>query len=215
MSSFAGYAELKAAVGDWLARDDLDGQIEDFIYLAECDIQRQIKFRMLDKIELGSTIADQNYIELPADYAEGGFLNWKSDNSLPSIEVASYDVMARHQKFPSVVYRSGGDTTVGTLHGNRLYIGASPGKVDYEFFYKSGVQHLGKDNISNQLLRDYPDCLLFGALTLSAPYLGADERIQTWSAFYENSKEETRMAEWRARASHGVLRMRSEVWPVR
>lgn len=209
--AFSGYDSLKETVADWLARDDLEAQIEDFIWLAECDLQRQVKFRMLDKIALGTSVDGQNYLELPADYAEGGFLNWVSDRSLPSIEVVSYDITARHQKNPALTARTGGDTAVGTLHGNRIHIGQAPGEISYELFYKSGVQHLGGANQTNYILQQYPDCLLFGALTVAAPFLGADERIQTWVGFYDNAKEETRMAEWRGRSGHGVLRMRPDV----
>ena len=213
--AFVGYDALKEAVADWLAREDLEPQIEDFIWLAECDVQRQIRFRMLDTIKEGTSVDGQNYIDLPLDYAEGGFLNWISDRSLPSIEVVSYDIMARHQKNPALTARTGGDTSVGTVHGNRLHVGQAPGEVTYELFYKAGVQHLGGENQSNHILREYPDLLLFGSLLFAAPFLGADERIQTWLGFYENSKEETRMAEWRSRSGHGVLRMRPDVWPIR
>jgi hypothetical protein len=212
---FTSYSALVATVSDWLARDDLNAQVRDFIWLAECDVQRTVKFRLADKIEYATSIDKQSYIDLPADYAEGGFLNWIGDTTMPSIEVASYDVTAMHQKSPSFTSRSSGDTSVGTLHGEKLHIGQSPGAVPYEFFYKSGVQHLSERVPTNTLLREYPDCLLFGALVVATPYLGSDERIETWNGFYTNAKEETRMQEWRARSGHGALRMRPDVWPIR
>lgn len=211
---FTGYTDLQASVADWLARDDLEPQIVDFIWLAECDIQRAVKFRLADKIQVANSIAGQGYVELPEDYAEGGFLRWTGSTSMPSLEVGSYDMMHRHQQAPFSSNISGGDTIVSTLHGNRLYIGQEPGEIAYELFYKAGVQHLTAKDPSNYILKEYPDCLLFGALVVAAPYLGADERIGTWATMYTNAKEETRMAEWRARSGHGALRMRSDVWPL-
>lgn len=208
---FTGYTDLKASVADWLARDDLESQVVDFIWLAECDIQRAVKFRLADKIQSAKSVPGQDYIELPEDYSEGGFLRWTGSTTMPSLEVASYDVTARHQNQPTSTSSTGGDTIVGTLHGNRLYLGQGPGEIAYEFYYKAGVQHLSAKTNSNYLLKEYPDCLLFGALVVASPYLGADERIQTWATMYTNAKEETRMAEWRARSGHGVLRMRPDV----
>jgi hypothetical protein len=94
-------------------------------------------------------------------------------------------------------------------------IGRAPGEVEYDLFYKAGVEHLGGEIQTNHILQEYPDCLLFGALTVASPYLGADERIGTWANMYDNAKEETRMAEWRGRSGHGVLRMRSDVSHLR
>ncbi len=213
--SFKSYNALKMTIANWLARDDLESDIPDFIWLAECDVQRTVKFRLSDAIETGVTVADQSYIDLPDDYAEGGFLNWTSDTSLPTIEVVSYDVMAKIQKNPPFVATAGLDVRVGTLHGNRLHIGRAPGEILYELFYKRGVSHLGLKQQSNTILEQYPDVLLFGALLYSAPFLGADERIQTWVQYYDNAKEETRMQEWRARSGHGALRMRPDISPLR
>ena len=208
--AFTDYDDLCKTIAKWLARDDLAADIKDFVWLAEVDLQRSIKFRMQDEIASGETTTTEEYIELPADYAEGGFLRWTNDDTLPSIEVASYDVVDGIQKTPSRD-QTRGQPRVGFLHGSRLYIGRIPGSIEYDIFYKAGVQHLSSKVRTNLLLQQYPDCLLYGALVTSAPFLGADERIQTWMSFYENAKEETRMQEWRARSGHGTLRMRPEV----
>ena len=208
---FTNYKQLVAEVARWLARDDLNAEIRDFIWLAECDVQRDIATRLNDAIFDGESVADQDYIELPDDYIEGGFLNWTSDTTIPNLEISSLDVMSRIQKDPPLQALTGGDVRVGSVFGNRIYIGKPPGQVTYRLFYKSGVQHLSDAKPKNLILREYPDLLLFGALILSAPFLGADERIQTWQIFYSNAFEKTKQAEWRAKASSGVLRMRTEV----
>lgn len=208
---FRGYDGLKDTVANFLARDDLEAEIEDFIWIAETDIQRNIHFRFRDTSVTGKTVENQPYIDLPRDYAEGGFLSWTDNQALPAIEITSMSVTQRKLQHPFSNRRSAGDPSVGTVYGSKLYLGGLPGESDYEFFYKAGVDHLGGENQTNRILEEFPDCLLYGALLVSAPFLGADERIATWQVFYDNAKEETRMAEWRSRASSGPLRMRPDV----
>ena len=208
--AFTDYEALCDSIGNWLARDDLIEETKDWIWLTECDVQRTGKFRMRDEIAIGTTVNEQEWIDLPGDYSEGGLLRWTSDDNLPTVEVGSYDTVDKIQKDPNR-RNAGTQMRVGFLHGSRLYIGPRPGELDYELFYKAGVQHLGSKVKTNLLLQQYPDCLLYWSLVQSAPFLGADERVQIWAGFYDNAKEETRMQEWRARSGHGALRMRPDV----
>jgi len=209
--SFVDYDNLCATIGDWLARDDLTAQIKDFVWLAECDIQRKVRFRdPQDKIFQGSTVDGQEWLSLPGDYAEGGLLRWTSDDNQPILEVGSIDVVDTLQRDRNRGF-TGTRLRAGFLWGDRLYIGPSPGDLTFDLFYKSGVQHMGQDISTNLILQEYPDCLLYGALGTSAPFLGADERLATWGPLYERALEETQMAEWRARTGHGTLRMRPDV----
>ena len=49
MISFQDYAGLKAAVADWLGRDDLTGRIPDFIALAERRMARELRLRIMER----------------------------------------------------------------------------------------------------------------------------------------------------------------------
>ena len=190
MAAFTDYDNLVEGVGDWLAREDLSERIPDFIWLTECELQRDLMLRLNDSIATGTSVANQEYIDLPADYAEGFFLRWESD-TLPPVRVASFDVVAGFQK--------------------RIYLGPVPGAIAYTLFYKSGAQHLGPGNSTNILLQQYPDALLYGSLMHSAPYLGADERAMVWGQLFERAKESARQQEWRARSGHGPLRMQPDI----
>ena len=48
--SIANYSDLQGAISDWLARDELDSRLPDFIALTESRIQRE-----LDTTEAEST----------------------------------------------------------------------------------------------------------------------------------------------------------------
>jgi hypothetical protein len=207
---FLNYDNLKDAVANWLARSDLGTHIPDFVWLAECDIQRTVQFRLSEKQASGTTVNEQAYIDLPKDFVEGLYLQWQNDTSIPFMEIVSYDVNDTITR-NAVTSARGYPMRGGTIHGDRLYIAATPGEVDYTLWYKAGVQHLGVDVPTNLILQQYPDTLLYGALAHSAPFLGADERLATWVGLYDNAKEETRQQEWRSRTGHGALRMRPDV----
>ena len=51
--SITTYTELKAAIADWLLRDDLTSVIPTFISLAESQFQREIRdYRMMKRPKL-------------------------------------------------------------------------------------------------------------------------------------------------------------------
>lgn len=211
---FLDYDNLIEVIGDWLSRDDLSDVIPDFVWLAETDIQRTVDFMMQDKVATGNTVNLQEWIQLPDDYLVGKYIRFISGTMQPEIEISSYDHVNTLQGRPSPS-QHGNMKRGAFVHGTKLYIGPTPGGDDeYELFYKAGVQHLSKNIQTNRILQQYPDCLLFGSLALAAPYLGNDERLQTWIPLYENAKEETRQSEWRARSGVGTLRMRPEVYTV-
>lgn len=207
---FTDYEALCQTVERWLARDDLADDVRGFIWLAECDVQREVRVLFNDKIATGATIGGQEYISLPDDYAGGGLLRFTGDTSQSAIEVVSLnmldDARIRGATYTTPVLR------VGSIIGSRIYIGPQPGgALDYELIYKAGVQHLSEQVRTNRLLQLYPDCLLFGALVCSAPFLKDDTRLSTWVPLYTNAKDAARRAEEDTRLGFGPLRMRSDV----
>ena len=60
------YAELKTAIANFLARDDLTNEIDDFIDLAESRISRELETRLQDTRTTLTTTADNAYVSLQA-----------------------------------------------------------------------------------------------------------------------------------------------------
>ena len=203
--AFKNFDSLVDTIGEWLARDDLASQIPDFIWLCECEIQREVHFRTSDKTATGTSVADQEYIDLPTDYVEGRFFQWDANNDIP-ITVVSWDILSHLQK-----QHAGGRTRAGVVHGTRLYVAPTPGASAYTLHYKAGVSHLSATNQSNVILVEHPDLLLYGALKHSAPYLGADERMMVWASLHSAALASVRQQEARSRTGHGPLYMRPDV----
>jgi len=61
------YAELKTSIANFLARDDLTNEIDDFIDLAESRISRELETRSQDTRTTLTTTADNAYVSLPSD----------------------------------------------------------------------------------------------------------------------------------------------------
>ena len=60
------YGDIVEAVGDWLARDDLNERIPDFIHLAELETQRDLELR---EFETKATITSSgDTATLPTDF---------------------------------------------------------------------------------------------------------------------------------------------------
>ena len=210
MAAFTDYDNLLEAIGDWLAREDLDERIPDFVWLAESELQRDLNLRLNDAVATGTALAGQEYIDLPDDYVEGFYLRW-DDTTLPPVTVSSFDVVSRLHNSSESQATSEANPRVGAFHGQRVYIGPKPGDQAFTLFYKAGTQHLSALHPANQLLRDYPDALLYGSLMHSAPYLGADERTLVWGELFQRAKQGAKQQEWRARTGHGPLRMQPDI----
>ncbi len=203
--SFADFDSLLDTISRWLDRPDLVSDIPDFVYLAESELQRDCHFRLSDATTTGTTVADQEYIDLPSDYVEARHFRFDEDQ-LPPLDVRSWTEVSHLKKF-----HSGGHTRAGVIHGDRIYVGPVPGAVAFTFFYKAGISHLSASNQSNFILTEYPDALFYGSLKHSAPFLGADERLAVWLSFYEPAKASAIQQEARSRTGFGPLAMRPDI----
>lgn len=205
--AFTDYDSLVGTIARWLAREDLKADIPDFIWLCECELQREVHFRLRDAVVTGTSVADQKYIDLPEDFVEARFFEWDELNSIP-VEVRSWADVSNLQKKQTL---TGALVRGGVVHGSRLYLGPAPGAANYTFFYKSGVSHLSSSNQSNTILDEYPDALLYGSLKHSAPFIGSDERVMLWKGIYDEAKASAIQQEARSRTGHGPLSMRPDV----
>ena len=61
------FAELKTAIANFLARDDLTDRIPEFIELAEGRINRELETREQEKRATATLTADNEYVSLPSD----------------------------------------------------------------------------------------------------------------------------------------------------
>jgi len=173
----ATYSDLKAEVAAWLRRSDLAEEIPTFVALAEAQMNRRLRVRAM-AARLSQTWAGE-YVDLPADF-------------LAEREVSLTADGVRHR----LAYRTpgaldgdgqtgGGRPRAYGLYGRQLRLHPAPdGPYAAELVYLQAIPPLSDVQPSNWVLQNHPDAYLYGALTQSAPYLRADERLQTWGTLF-------------------------------
>ena len=63
------YANLKIAIANFLARDDLTSEIDDFIDLTEADFNRRLRIRSMETVDSSFTI-DAETEALPTGFLQ-------------------------------------------------------------------------------------------------------------------------------------------------
>jgi hypothetical protein len=192
------YTELKAAIADFLNRDDLSSVVPTFISLAEAQMDRDIRhWRQEKRVE---TTLDEQYENLPTDFMEIQGLSLGDGTGLELVSVA--DMQDRKQR--------------GQAAGKPLYFRMTADQIEFypapEGTYTLSLQYYARTPAltdaepTNWVLTYAPDVYLYGALVHSAPYLKDDPRIQVWAALYQNAVEALRRESERGKHS-GPLKM--------
>lgn len=197
------YAELKAAVSDWLNRDDLTGAIPSFIALAEADMSRKLKDWRMDVV-LPVTLSGQ-YTALPSDWLATTRLNLIAPSS--RLDLASDGALAemRFQRGDM----AGKPTHYAHTAGSLEAFPTPDASYAAEMVYRAKIVSLSDAAPSNWLLTSAPDCYLYGALMQAAPYLKDDARIGIWGGLYAEAITGLNEASERARESAAGLRLRN------
>jgi hypothetical protein len=176
------YAELKDQVVNFLNNMAAEQTVDTFIDLAEADMSRRLRHWRMEK--RSTAVLDTQYTALPDDFYEPIRLGITSGDTYRLELVSQADMMERRMRGTDVA-------------GRPKYYAVTDGSIevyptpndDYtlEMVYYSKIIPLDSTNTSNWILTYFPDAYLYGALLHSAPFLGEDARLQTWSALYDKS----------------------------
>lgn len=178
--AFTTYTELKSTIADYLARDDLDTKIPDFIRLAEQRLRRDLRIRQMLKVATADTTADDSTVSLPSD-----FLAMK-DLHLDTNPVRVLQFQNTSNFFRNARTTDKGVPTMYTLLGSEFQFAPYPDATyTLRMVYYHKPDFLSDSNASNLFLANCPDLLLYGALAEAEPYLMNDERIATWASLYD------------------------------
>lgn len=203
--AFTTYADLQAAVANWLNRDDLTDRVPEFIVLAEARIRRnQHWFKQLYSVANGGvpfTVTTQPqalpaYVkEVIAMWASSAVYRHTLDVVTPEAwrdrACANNDVVG----IPRVAMIAPQmDTWLGSA-GSQLFLWPRPNAAfDIDFQFIRDLTPLA--TAVGPLFARHPDLYLYGALAESAPFLQHDERLPVWNDRYTAAELEiTREAE--------------------
>ncbi len=179
--ALASYANLTAAVADWLHRSDLTTPIADFVVIAENRINREVRCADMETAYTG-TIAS-GVIAVPTD-----FLEWKAvyidSNGANGLQPKSWEWVL--QNYPT--RSSDGLPKFIARNASNFEFGPYPDST----YSVKGTYYKRLAAVSSSwhnLATEYPDLYLFGTLVAAAPYIGDDPRIPTWNAMYESIRD--------------------------
>ncbi len=207
-AAFDTYPKLLNGIEGILGRDDLKVEIAGWIWLAEIMIQRELKMEATEKTTTGlSLVADQQYIDPPTDFLEARYIELQTSPKR-FLTPASLDrVTNLRNNLDDGIPRS------FALHAGRLELGPVPGATHtYDIYYVAGLTHLSNSNATGWILDKGADALMYTALVNSAPYLGEDERMNTWGKLADNGVESLRVLAWNAKLGGGPLQRRPDVF---
>ena len=172
------YTDLKASIADFLNRDDLTSSIDDFIDLAEAQMNREVRHWDMEK--RANAVLDTQYTALPGDFVEPiRFIITTGDTSV--VEGIGTAEISRLREGSNALGRP---QNYAIVDGS-IEVWPSPdASYQLEMAYYTQIQPLSSATPTNIILTRFPDAYLYGSLMHSAPYLAEDARVQTWSALY-------------------------------
>lgn len=176
--ALATYDDLKAEVAAWLRRSDLAAEIPTFIALAEAQMNRRLRVRPM-AASLGQTWATE-YVTLPTDFLAEREVTITSSGPPRRLAYLAPEPMDDGTLTPV----SGLPRFYG-IYGAQIRLHPAPDKAYAgTLVYWQAIPALSEAAPSNWVLQTHPDAYLYGALAQSAPYLRADERLQTWAGLF-------------------------------
>lgn len=188
------YAELQAAVRDWLNREDpsVVSRTIDFITFAENRIFRQLRSRFNETQVTYSaqTFDNTQKIALPADFKEVKLITY-DDRALQRRSeqwVLSQDPLAA-SGIPLYFYRVGAELFFWR-------IAAENSDVTMIYYQKQTLT----DQATPLVFTQFPELYLFGALLEAKPYLKATDSndIALWQTKYDQTFNDIMDDSWEA-----------------
>lgn len=178
----ADYDELKAAIADFLNREDLTAVIPTFIRLAESRIDRDLRHW---RQERRSTAAlNVQYSEIPSDFMQP--IRFQLTDS-PTGELKPISTAQLLQMRGDRNDRVGRPEYYALTAGSIELFPTPDAEYNASLVYYGRIPALSSTNTTNWLLSEAPDAYLYGALLHTAPYLKDDVRLAVWESLFKLS----------------------------
>lgn len=176
------YAELQTTIANYLARNDLNSIIPDFIKLAENRLSRDLRIRQMLSVATAQTTPGDSTVGLPTDFLE------MRDIHLDTNPVVTMTYMAPSNFYQKARTKEAGKPVNYTVLAAEMQLAPIPdAQYTLQMLYYVKPKALSTDNVSNVWLAYCPDALLYASLAEAEPYLMNDERLGTWGALYERA----------------------------
>lgn len=201
------FSSLKSAIRDWLTEDDTtvlpDSTIEDLIAFCEDDLNADSRFRLLEMqlAKLSDLNAGDPNVTLPTDYLEMQYVSVTTDTDRPPLAYVSPQGLAAQTDDPGYIAHY-------TIVGGKIRLDHDPEAGQrLEMGYFGKIPALTTSNTTNWLLTKSRKTYLYGALSHAEAFLDAPEKIATWKALFEGSKQQLIDANRAAATTGGTMQV--------
>jgi hypothetical protein len=201
LMALSNYTELRAAIANWLNReDDPAASIPEFVELAESRLNKELRISEMEKTAYADL--DDGSVGLPVDYLESRRIISTASGSYQTA-LQFLDPTQAGNLYPTNL---SGPPIYYTISGNKLSTFPSGGDGQVTMIYYAKLPTLLAYG-TNWLLTKAPDCYLYGSLMEAAPFLGDDQRVETWATLLQKSIESLMAADIRSRYATSVVRV--------
>ena len=206
MADLTNYEGLKAAVADYLGRDDMADRIPVFIALAERRMNRELRLRVMERRAETDVLCGQSAVPLPWRREAG---NWDVFMEMRDLTFMHGDGRTENLSYmPPDTYgqrRSAGKPLAYTIIGRDLFlIPALDADGKLYLTYYAEIEPLGALQPDNAVLLTFPDLYLYGALVESGPFTRGSAPLEIWTQYYAAARQKADAGEQRARFTANI-----------
>jgi len=197
------YSDLKTAIANFLARDDLTTQIPDFIRLAEARMSRELDTRSMEKRATATTVAGDGFISLPTDLREIRNVQLNTD-PVKTLEYYTMQMLNTHYSG-----QGQGKPKGYSIVGVEIALKPIPDAAyTLEIVYGESLDALSDTNTNNTILTRHPDAYLYGSLMNAYTFLMDETRATQYDTLFSRIMREIIIDTEKARYG-GVLSMKT------
>lgn len=198
------YSNLKTTIANYLNRSDLTAYLGDFITLTEARLNRELRVREMVNTDTSiTTVAGTQSYSLPTGYLEATTVIFQSDPYCTLRFISNSDFYNKYN-----ASQTRGKPTYFTIVGSNILLGVAPNSATtLQINYYKSLTALSDSNASNDILTNYPELYLYGALAESAPFIMQDERINTWGNLYKEALKNANETSSRGSTTSSPLQM--------
>jgi len=166
------YSNLKTTIANFLARDDLNTEIDDFIDLTEADFNRRLRIRAMEVVDDSFTIDSQTET-LPT-----GFLQIRSFILTSATPDRVLSLMTPFHQADTQDYSNSGVPRAFSIEGNNFRFSPAPDSTyTARLVYYKAFDNIDATTTTNTILDKFPDIYLYGALYYASTFIrGMDQQ---------------------------------------
>ncbi len=202
------YTNLKTAIANFLARDDLTSEIDDFIDLTEADFNRRLRVRSMETVDSSFTV-DTETEALPT-----GFLQARSFILTSATPDQTLELTTVFHQANTAGFERSGVPRMYSIEGSNFRFSPIPDSTYTArlTFYKA-FDSIDGTTTTNHILTNHPDVYLYGALYFASTFIrGMDQAtVIQFKTQYEAALKQVEDADEKDKYNGSPLIQRSDI----